>query len=260
MTTMSLQSQCVNNPNAIYSFTVNNIPYEIVKENKTWADAASCAVIRGGKLAEIDSKKEQDSVFAYVRKAGIVAANTVAPDGGGASYLWLGGNDIHSEGNWFWDGMDAGSFMQFWQGAANGSPMNGLYTNWGNEPDDFNNQDGLGLAITNWPRGLAGQWNDVNDRNGLYYIIEFSEIVPATLPELKARSFSLTPNPAGTSIVVERTDLFSGRHYTIINQQGAVVLTGFLEAGKTSIDLSSLAEGIYTFLNEEQQACRFIRH
>jgi hypothetical protein len=257
---VSTQAQCISNPANVYSFTVSNVPYEIVKENKTWADAASCAVLRGGKLAEIDSKKEQDSIFFHLNRAGIIAANTVAPDGGGASYVWLGGNDINSEGNWFWDGWNSGSFDQFWQGAANGTALNGHYINWGNEPDDFNNQDGLGLAVTNWPRGVAGQWNDVNDMNQLYYIIEHNEITPTALPEIESKQISLFPNPAEASISVRKANPFSENSYEIINQQGAVVLKGLLQGEKTDIDISVLADGIYLFLNEERQCSKFVKH
>ncbi len=257
---LNVQSQCIGNLSNVYSFTVNNVPYELVRENKTWTDAASCAVLRGGWLAEIDSKKEQDSVFAHLNKAGIIAANTVAPDGGGASYIWLGGNDMNSEGNWFWDGMNAGSFRQFWQGTSGGTAVNGLYSNWGNEPDNFNNQDGLGLAVTNWPLGLAGQWNDVDHRNQLYYLIEYHELIPTSLPEIEIQPVSLFPNPAETSISIQITQAFYGSSYTIIDQRGTVVLKGVLLTEKTIIDISTLANGLYTFLNEEGRPLRFMKH
>lgn len=258
-TAVDMQSQCVSNPANVYSFTVSNIPYEIVRENKTWADAAACAMLRGGRLAEIDSKKEQDSIFAYLNRAGIVAANTVAPDGGGASYVWLGGSDIRSEGNWFWDGTDAGSFNQFWQGTATGTAINGHYTNWGNEPDNFNNQDGLGLAVTKWPRGLAGQWNDVNHMNQLYYIIEYYEIIPTALPETHMQNLSLFPNPTETSIMVHTSASLFGHTYTVVNQLGKVVLTGTFREEKTLIDVSILTAGLYTLLDEARTPCRFIK-
>ena len=62
--------------------------------------------------------------------AGIVSSNTIAPDGGGASYLWIGGNDITTEGKWVWDGDNTAPSTQFWQATASGSPAGGLYTNW----------------------------------------------------------------------------------------------------------------------------------
>ena len=42
-------------------------------------------------------------LFAAINAAGITAANTVAADGGGGAYLWIG-NDFAVEGNWVWDG------------------------------------------------------------------------------------------------------------------------------------------------------------
>ncbi|MCB0282270.1 MAG: T9SS type A sorting domain-containing protein [Calditrichaeota bacterium] len=157
----------------IYTFTYKGKKYEVVKENKTWADAAACADARGGILAHINSQEEMDSIFYYVNLAGISTSQTKAPDGGNASYIWLGGNDLIEEGKWVWDGSNYGMGVQFWQGTNLGSPVDSLYNNWGNEPDNFSDQDGLGLALTNWPRGTAGQWNDVNAANQLYYLIEY---------------------------------------------------------------------------------------
>ncbi|GAB1855552.1 hypothetical protein MHTCC0001_03860 [Flavobacteriaceae bacterium MHTCC 0001] len=164
----------------IYAFMYNSKTYEIVKENKTWEEAAQLASERGGYLAEIDSEAENTALYNEAKdNAGITLSATTALDGGGASYLWLGGNDITTEGTWVWNGNNDTSFTQFWQGKANGSAVGGLYNNWGNEPDDFqNNQDALGLALTKWPissgsLGTASQWNDVNKDNKLYFIIEY---------------------------------------------------------------------------------------
>ena len=42
-------------------------------------------------------------------------------------------------------------------------------------------QDAGGIALANYPRGLAGQWNDVVATNSLYYIVEFDAVPePAT--------------------------------------------------------------------------------
>jgi hypothetical protein len=158
----------------IVEFTYNGKNYEIVKENRTWVASAAVASERGGFLAEINDLAEQNAIFNELGSASIIASNTVAPDGGNASYVWIGGNDITTEGNWFWDGNNDGTGNQFWMGTQSGSPINSLYNNWGNEPDDFGTgQDGLGLALTDWPLGVAGQWNDVDQNNELYFLIEF---------------------------------------------------------------------------------------
>jgi len=162
----------------VYSFTYNGTSYDIVKITKTWKDAASCAVERGGYLAEINDEAENTALFNELANAGISNSSTVASDGGGASYVWIGGNDMASEGSWIWDGKNDHSGIQFWQGDSNGAPVGGLYNNWGNEPDDYENkQDALGLAITKWPLSLGnlgspGQWNDVNEDNKLFFIVE----------------------------------------------------------------------------------------
>lgn len=181
-----LKSQPCNIPNSsVYAFTVNGKSYEIVKVNMTWTAAAACAVSKGGKLAEVMSKQENDSLYHYAKnKAGIITASTTAPDGGGASYVWIGGNDIQNEGKWIWDGDGNLSGPQFWQGDFSGNPVGGYYNAWGSvnggEPDDYLDQDGLGLALTPWPFGNAGEWNDINTNNQLYFIIEYTN--PLSLP------------------------------------------------------------------------------
>ena len=118
----NIQAQCVADEANVYTFTYNGDAYEIVKENLSWVDAAACAVERGGFLTEINTQEEQDSIFYHVNQAGISANNTVAPDGGGASYLWIGGNDLAAEGVWVWDGNNDATSIQFWQGTSSGSP------------------------------------------------------------------------------------------------------------------------------------------
>ena len=175
------QAQCVGDEANVYTFNYNTTRYAIVKENLNWVDAAACAVERNGFLCHIDTQEEQDTIFYHVNNCGIVGANTVAPDGGGASYLWIGGNDLAVEGDWMWDGDNTGTSTQFWQGTSSGSPVGGLYNNWGNEPDDFDGQDAGAIALTEWPvgsgfLGVASQWNDVDDKNSLFYIIEYDSV------------------------------------------------------------------------------------
>jgi hypothetical protein len=37
-------------------------------------------------------------------------------------------------------------------------------------------QDAAGIAVVDFPRGLAGQWNDVQASNALYYVVEFNAL------------------------------------------------------------------------------------
>lgn len=166
--------------NSIHSFTFNNKKYELVTSKKSWIDAAACAVERGGYLAEINSVNENSFLFnTIINNDSITLDKSAAADGGEANYIWLGANDIKSEGVWIWDGDNDENSVQFWEGGVDGKPIGGLYSNWGTEPDNFSGgQDCLGLAFTQWPLatgtlGSPRQWNDVRCTNKLYYIIEY---------------------------------------------------------------------------------------
>tara|TARA_R110002050_G_scaffold300722_2_gene471962 strand:- start:109111 stop:109944 length:834 start_codon:yes stop_codon:yes gene_type:complete len=235
-------SQCVTDSNNIYAFTYNGDNYEIIKENLNWVDAANCALTRGGFLAEINSQQEQDSIFYYVNRAGISASSTVAPDGGGASYLWIGGNDLATEGKWVWDGNNDAHSVQFWQGTKTGNAVGGLYNNWGNEPDDFGGQDALGLAFTDWPLGVAGQWNDVNHTNTLFYLIEYNTTtgISSLNKELGIHVF---PNPGNDHINIQ-IPVTSG-FLKLYNLQGELMKMVSVQNTITLINTSKLPTGLY---------------
>ncbi len=177
--TVEIES-CAKSMN-IYKFTYSGKNYELIRENKTWEEAVACAVERGGFLAEINDDAENTAIFDELsNNASISLGETTALDGGKAAYVWLGGNDTAIEGDWVWDGNNDMTSTQFWQGDASGSPVGGLYSNWGNEPDDFGSgQDGLALALSDWPLGTGslgkkGQWNDIDLDNDIYYLIEYN--------------------------------------------------------------------------------------
>jgi len=244
-------AQCADEAN-IVSFTFNGAIYEIVKENNSWVDAASCAVERGGYLVEINSQEEQDTVFSSLNLAGINTDNTIAPDGGGAAYIWLGANDIATEGAWIWDGDNNGEGIQFWEGDWNGTPVNDLYNNWGGEPDNWNNQDGLGMALTSWPYGVPGQWNDVDDGNTLYYVIEYNSNVG--LIKLNDKNIHIYPNPAQNVLYFEKNKEYQLKQLSIINNLGVVCME-IAYNDMESLNISELSSGIYfvnmTLLNNE---------
>ncbi len=168
--------------------------YLIVKELKTWTDAAADAVSKGGYLVEIGSKAEQDVVYQGIVDAGISATYVSVPDGGGTAYIWIGATDRANEGGWLWNGKNSQSGgTSFWEGKANGYAVNQSYYNWGgkasgtlNEPDNFtdsevspNGQNAAAIGLAKWPTGTsvelgkAGEWNDIAETNKIYYIIEF---------------------------------------------------------------------------------------
>ncbi len=232
-------AQCVDENN-VYPFTYNGNNYEVVLENKTWADAAACAVERGGYLIEINDSSEQAMLFANLP---FINFNmTTAPDGGNGGYLWMGGNDLSTEGSWTWDGDNNGTGIPFWSGDVNGSPVGGMYTNWGNEPDDFGSgQDALGYAITNWPNGMQEQWNDLSASNSLYFIIEYTAAALEENPS-STESF-ITPNPANDVI---RIPVAQTTSVQITNAQGAVLQT-FKTPNDESLEIpvSDYETGVY---------------
>ena len=241
-------SQCVVDSAAnVIAFTYDGKVYEIVKETKTWTAAAACAVERGGKLVEIDNQAEQDTVFSAVNSAGIIVANTVAPDGGGASYLWIGGNDLATEGVWVWDGDNNGLGAQFWQGTSTGSSVGGLYNNWGNEPDDYNGQDGLALAFTDWPLGVAGEWNDVGDDNVLYFIIEHPD--PSnSIEEEKVTKINVYPNPSNNEVTLELPFIFdipTHQKILVYDNMGKLIEEILIAGETTKINTSMYKNGVY---------------
>ncbi len=237
--------QCVDESN-VYSFEYNGKSYEIVKEGKTWIAAAACAVERGGILAEINDVNEQNAIFNQLNtNAGINVGNTVAPDGGGASYVWIGGNDLSVEGNWIWDGDNDNNGVQFWMGDYNGEPVGGLYNNWGNEPDNFGGQDGLGLALTDWPLRVAGQWNDVAHTNTLYFVIEYATLLSKEDSKFE-NEINLYPNPVLDYLTIEINEL-ALRNIAILNSLGQEikVIDTKQNPKLVNINLSELNKGIY---------------
>lgn len=237
-------SQCANGPN-IHSFTYNGATYEFIQESKTWIDASACAVERGGKLAEIDDQAEQDAIWNEISVNVIISnmANTMAPDGGNGFYFWIGGNDMAMEGRWIWDGANTGSGNQFWQGTSTGSPIGGLYNNWGNEPDDFGDQDGLAFAISNWPLGAMSEWNDVDINNTLYFLVEIP--APASLDEgSQMQKLDIYPNPATDAITIQ-TSLENIETYVIYDLVGQELTTVKADESQTTIDISTLKAGNY---------------
>jgi len=242
---------CVADEANVTLFVYDNKNYEIVQETKTWVEAAACAVARGGKLVEVNDEAEQDELFLQLGNAAIVNANTIAPDGGGGAYVWIGGNDLTTEGEWFWDGDNDNAGDQFWQGDATGNAVGGLYNNWGNEPDNAGDQDALGLSLDGWPLGVAGEWNDVVATNALYYVIEYPENEPVgevvvtsednaffiNVNEQTLQMFATT-SPTNEDVVWS-VDLGTGN--AIINQDG--LLTP-LENGMVTVVATATIEGV----------------
>ena len=148
----------------------NGHKYLVVKTAKNYSEAKAAAeAITNGSLAKIDNAAEDAFIFDLLKANNLTAS---AQDGGGAVYAWIGASDSANEGSWTW---------------SDGSAVD--YSNWGSaggysEPDNFNNahlggsytgqQDYAAVAVTDWPVGVAGQWNDIDGVNQLAYVVEFA--------------------------------------------------------------------------------------
>ena len=156
-----------------YSFMYNDKSYTLVKEASSWQDAVSYAVAGGGYLAEINSEEEQTALFTELVSSADITFDDTNNQFGFAA-VWLGGNDLETEGVWVWNGNNDDLEVHFWEGGVDGSVVNGLYNNWGNEPDNNGDQDVLYLGLEATPINAAGKWTDLDGaENNLYFLIEY---------------------------------------------------------------------------------------
>lgn len=248
----NLKAQCPAT-SAFYAFSTGGKNYHLVKQQSNRFDALACAGQRQGYLAEINSPAEQNGIFSALQspQAGIVLSNTTASDGGGASYVWLGGLNTNSD-SWQW----GNSNIEFWQGTTpnnGGHPLNGAYTNWGvAEPDNFNNnQDYLALALTSWPGGNVGEWNDLRWINGLYYVIEYDGVLSTDEAKTDKSSVRIYPNAVTDFLTIESKKIISSVDITDASGKRIKSVSGTGRASE-KIDCTSLPDGVY-FVNIHYQ-------
>lgn len=252
--TVNAQTSCASAVN-IYSFTFNGTTYEVVKEAKTWTAAATCAVQRGGSLVEINSQGEQTAVYNGIVAAGVASNYSPVGDGGGASYVWIGATDKFNEGSWIWDGNNDAIGGNFWNGqglagAGNGTVVLSQFVNWGGksnssiqEPDDFNsNQDGAAIAVSAWPFGIAGEWNDIALTNSIYYVIEYNNTLGIKANEQNV-VLQIFPNP--TKDKIEVTSTIEIKKIEVRSVDGKIVRAVNAVKKIEIIDLTGLTNGIY---------------
>lgn len=156
------------------------------------------------------------------------------------------GNDILNEGNWVWDGNGDSTGIQFWMGDVNGSPIGGLYNNWGTEPDNFNDQDAMGLALHHWISGDAGQWGDIAVSNELYFVIEYDMILGIENTKLE-KGLSVFPNPVQNELTVVNQNTQSIDKIEIYSLFGRKVKTFdvFSQLSLKDIEIGELETGVY---------------
>ena len=168
---------------AIFEFEGHT--YRIVADTADWETAslnASEMSLNGqaGYLVRIDSQRENtaliEALAAHLTTAQLEAS--VPDDGSGVPFVWLGASDIAQEGIWTW----SNNGDQFWEGDFNGTPKNGLYSNWGVQPDSASGaEDGAAIGLGDWPEpfydlGAMGEWNDLDVDSALIYVVEFDGV------------------------------------------------------------------------------------
>ena len=159
--------------------------YKLVESSASWNAAAAAAETMSlggttGYLARIDSSAENSAILTAVSAhlSPAQLANTIPSDGSETAFVWLGGSDAASEGQWAW----TNSGDLFWQGDFNGSPIAERYTNWGVQPDNAGGvENALAMGLADWPEpfydlGATGQWNDLNAEDSLFYLVEFDGV------------------------------------------------------------------------------------
>ena len=120
-----------------------------------------------------------------------------------------------------------------------------LYNNWGNEPDNWNQQDALGLSLNGWPLGVAGEWNDVDHTNTLYFVVEYSGIIGIVDSDFNFNSVKVYPNPVKDLLIIESV-ILDLNDVIIINSLGENVKTIRVNnSSSIKIDLSDLDAGTY---------------
>ncbi len=159
--------------------------YRIVADTADWETASLKAAemsLNGGAgyLVRIDSQEENraliEALAAHLTDEQLKAS--VPDDGSDVPFVWLGGSDIAREGVWTW----SNNGDQFWEGDFNGTSKNGLYSNWGVQPDSASGaEDGAAMGLGDWPEpfydlGAMGEWNDLDIGTSLIYVVEFDSI------------------------------------------------------------------------------------
>lgn len=250
------QATCFLSTNT-YSFSYGGHFYHLVKEAKTWTTAAACASSANGYLVEINDQGEQTAVYNAIVASSVAANYSPVGDGGGASYIWIGGNDKFTEGSWFWDGDNDLIGSPFWTGqgsagANNGAVVNSSFVNWGGkstsvikEPDDFaSNQDAAAMALGAWPYGIAGEWNDIAETNSIYFIIEYNFLIAGVKQNSNNETtLEVYPNPSNEKLKIESTSEI--KEITIISVDGKTIGTISSSQKQQIIDISNLDKGIY---------------
>ena len=135
-------------PTTYYSEQHNGNEYRLYNTDLSWKEAYKFCEQSGGHLVTVESKAEQEFITDFAKKYST------------KDRIWLGANDILTEGKWAW---------------VTGESFN--YTNWNvGEPNNAVDEDYLMMEKTN------GKWNDTrlareHTANKFSFICEFENSV-----------------------------------------------------------------------------------
>jgi hypothetical protein len=100
--------------------------------------------------------------------------------------------------------------------------------------------------LTDWPFGVAGQWNDVKDNNDLYFVVEYDESAGIFNSKDSKTGILIYPNPSSDILNIQLSGDQSVSEIRIYDQLGVNVFQNeFTGDFSGTIDISKLIPGIY---------------
>jgi hypothetical protein len=73
--------------------------------------------------------------------------------------------------------------------------------------------------------------------------------LPAAVENLSsATSLAIYPNPASNQLNITVSEALLGENYSLYNSVGQLILTSKIQSTQTTLDISKLAKGTYTFI------------
>ena len=194
--------------------------YLLSSTTKSYPDARDYCASNGGYLATVTSLIEHQFIT-----QNIIGSN---------SNIWIGGNDITTEGSWIWENNE-GSINSIGVG----------FNLWATgEPNDSGGQDGLVAWYSSDSADYDSEkgWDDQSTSTALKFLCEFDQPYYFTASELNMSSAS--PVTITTRYVVET--------YTLnLNSSGGSITTSTLQMGYNAnlVNLPIPSRSGYTFVD-----------